>query len=281
MKGTFKGFWTQIGSRVGLLRPTTYPKRNSTGQGVFAQEALPEFLGSNSISNDRPETNVALSQYQSVNSRSWLASHRLMVSLRKSPNGFLLCYPWLMDFPGVAYLAYRILRAVPAEQLMNCDTTKERLLLRILALTLSMLESCCTRAVTAQGSFGKPRLKSEIQPNPKPMITTDPITNEQEIDGIFRPLTAGGNPAPIDGDVQWEVLDGNATLGTTVDPQGGQVQTFRSEDAPAVGISHFRGTADADLGQGFTPIVLDYELQVIAPGATSAGGSFSAPRIKT
>lgn len=108
------------------------------------------------------------------------------------------------------------------------------------------------------------------------MITRDPITNEQEIDGIFRPLTGAGNPAPVDGDIQWERLDGASELGAS--SEGGQVQTFRSQDGE--GTSHFRGTADADLGQGFVPIVLDYELVVVQPGANHAGGSFSEPRLK-
>jgi hypothetical protein len=111
------------------------------------------------------------------------------------------------------------------------------------------------------------------------MITTDPITNEQEIDGLCNPLTAGGAPAPIDGPVTWEKIDGDATLGTV--SADGKIATFRSQDAPAVGVSHFRSTADADLGQGVTPITLDYELTVIAPGAAALGGSFGAPRIKT
>lgn len=109
------------------------------------------------------------------------------------------------------------------------------------------------------------------------MITTDPITNEQEIDGIFRPLTAGGHPAPIDGPVQWEVLDGASTLGAN--SEEGQVQTFRSEDG--AGTTHFKGTADADLGSGFRPISEIYELVVIPPGAATVGGSFGTPRIKT
>lgn len=108
------------------------------------------------------------------------------------------------------------------------------------------------------------------------MITTT-ITNEQEIDGLFRPLTAGGHPAPIDGDVAWEILDGNSTLGAT--SEGGQVQTFRSEDG--TGTTHFKGTADADLGTGFQPIGQIYEVIVIPAGAAAVGASFDEPRIKT
>lgn len=155
-------------------------------------------------------------------------------------------------------------------------TWLETLLWRVIDSALRKLEEISGPQVRAVGSFGSPRLKT-IQP-PKPMITTDPITNEQEIDANFRPLTAGGNPAPVDGDVQWEKLDGDATLGATT--QGGQVQTFRSQDS-GEGTSHFRATADADLGSGVVPISLDYELVVVLPSADHAGGSFGTPRIKT
>lgn len=160
---------------------------------------------------------------------------------------------------------------------MDYQTWLERALWRIMDQCASKLaEIRQPVAVSAHGSFGQPRLKIQLQP--KPMITTDPITNEQEIDGIFRPLTGGGQPAPVDGDITWEVLDGDATLGAS--SEGGQVQTFRSQDG-GEGTSHFRGTGDADMGSGFIPITLDYELVVVQPGANHAGGSFSAPRLKT
>lgn len=108
------------------------------------------------------------------------------------------------------------------------------------------------------------------------MITTT-ITNEQEIDGLCNPLTAAGHPAQIDGPVRWEVVDGNSTLGTISDD--GKTAVLRSEDG--AGTTHFKATADADLGPGMQEISEIYEVIVTPAGAATVGGSFGEPRIKT
>ena len=109
-------------------------------------------------------------------------------------------------------------------------------------------------------------------------MITKTITNEQEIDGLCNPLTAAGHPAPIDGPVRWEVVDGNSTLGVSTDPDK-KVQPLRSEDG--VGTSHFKATVDADLGPGIQELSEIYELIVIAPNAATVGGTFGEPRLKT
>lgn len=151
---------------------------------------------------------------------------------------------------------------------MKC---REGLLWRVIELALREIERCPRPKFNA--SFGTPRLK---KPTIHPMITTT-ITNEQEIDGLCDPRTAAGNPAQVDGPVRWEVLDGNSTLGAS--SSDGKVQTFRSEDG--IGTSHFKATADADMGAGVQEISEVYEVIVTAPNAAVVGGSFGEPRVKT
>lgn len=109
-------------------------------------------------------------------------------------------------------------------------------------------------------------------------MLTQTIFNTQEIDLTLTPEISPGVPAPVDGEVQWEVLSGNSTF-TIVDPGVGLTATLRSEDG--IGVTRLKATGDADLGGGVVPISIEIELTVIGPQAQGFGGTFSAPRDKT
>lgn len=102
------------------------------------------------------------------------------------------------------------------------------------------------------------------------------INNLQEIDCTLTPEISPGVPAPIDGDIAWEVLSGNSTVTPIGD---GKVATLRSEDG--IGRTTFKATGDADMGNGVVPISVEIELDVIGPQAQSLGVSFGEPRLKT
>lgn len=164
-------------------------------------------------------------------------------------------------------------RALTKVRTVDYKTWRERLLLRMIDFAVRQLEELFPPKVTLVASFGQPRLKQKLT---HAMITRQ-INFEQEIDGLCDPRTGGGNPAPVDGPVRWEVLDGNSTLGAI--SEDGKVAVLRSEDG--LGTSHFKATADANMGAGVQEISEIYELVVVAPDAATVGGSFGEPRQKT
>lgn len=103
------------------------------------------------------------------------------------------------------------------------------------------------------------------------------IFNTQEIDLTLTPEVSPGVPAPVDGEVQWEVVTGNSTF-RIQDPGVGLTATLRSEDG--IGVTRLRATGDADMGSGFVPISIEVELTVIGPQAQGFGGTFSPARDK-
>lgn len=102
------------------------------------------------------------------------------------------------------------------------------------------------------------------------------IFNTQEIDCTLTPEISPGVPAPVDGDIAWEVLSGNSTFTVIGD---GKTATLRSEDG--IGNTIFKATGDADLGNGVVPISVEIELIVIGPQAQTLGVAFGEPRNKT
>lgn len=103
------------------------------------------------------------------------------------------------------------------------------------------------------------------------------IFNTQEIDCILTPEIEPGVPAPVDGDIVWEVLSGNSTIVGLAD--NGKTATLRSEDG--IGSTDFKATGDADLGSGVVPISVIVTLNVIGPQAQTLGVAFGDPRPKT
>lgn len=102
------------------------------------------------------------------------------------------------------------------------------------------------------------------------------IFNTQEIDCTLTPEVSLGVPAPLDGDITWEVLSGNSTVTPIGD---GKVATLRSEDG--IGQTTFKATGDADMGSGIVPISVEVVLDVIGPQAQTLGVGFGDPRLKT
>lgn len=92
------------------------------------------------------------------------------------------------------------------------------------------------------------------------------ITNEQKALAVLNPKTLAGNPGIVDGIPVWEVVSGDAQL--EVAPDG--LSAFLVSGAADVN-SVITVTADADLGEGFLPLVDTIDLAVVAASASSLG----------
>lgn len=95
------------------------------------------------------------------------------------------------------------------------------------------------------------------------MVVTS--TNEEKVLISIDPKTAQGNSAPIDGSVNAEVIDGDATI-QTVDEK-----SFYVVSGPGAGISNIKVSADADMGEGVRTIEDTIEYAVTAAEATGLG----------
>ena len=102
-----------------------------------------------------------------------------------------------------------------------------------------------------------------------PVTTTD----EQKIAIRLAPVTASGNPATLDGDVAFTVVEGDATV-EVVDGTGGL--EFYLVSGAANTVSRITATADADLGEGVREISEEFVYTV-----TGAEAAAFAPVIGT
>jgi len=84
--------------------------------------------------------------------------------------------------------------------------------------------------------------------NPHKMYSVT-SNNEEKVVISLAPVTAAGNPAPLDGMPTWAVMSGDATLEVSAD---GMSCTFISGVANV--INEVSVTADADLGEGVRTI---------------------------
>lgn len=98
------------------------------------------------------------------------------------------------------------------------------------------------------------------------------ITNEQEINVSLAPVTATGQPAPLDGAPTWEVITGESTI--VVAPDGLSAALI-SADTP--GDTQIVVKADADIGAGMVEISEAITLRVEGAKATSLGLTLGTP----
>jgi hypothetical protein len=141
----------------------------------------------------------------------------------------------------------------------------------VAALWLTPGEYLTIRAVAA------PSLRWHIGPVERKKESGVPIevsmTTEEKCRMSIQPMTAGGQPATVDGAAQWSV-EGTCTVEPIDD-----VSAWIS--AGAMGDSTVTVGVDADLGEGVVPIGDTCLVHVNNPQAASVGLSADAPVLKT
>lgn len=110
-------------------------------------------------------------------------------------------------------------------------------------------------------------------------VSTD---NEQKIKITLQPMTKGTStdgpqPAQVDGDVSYEVTEGDATV-EVVDGTGGKEAYLVSGSANTV--NRIRVSADADLGEGVATIEEEVIYTVTQAGAAGLGATVGAAEQK-
>src|SRR5262245_2781403 len=100
------------------------------------------------------------------------------------------------------------------------------------------------------------------------------LTTEEKVRLAISPMTAAGNPAPVDGAAQWSVEGA-----CTVEPIDDTSAWILASDA--MGDSTVSVGVDADLGQGVVPIGDTCLVHVNNPMAASVGLAADAPVLKT
>jgi hypothetical protein len=98
-------------------------------------------------------------------------------------------------------------------------------------------------------------------------------TNEQKVKVTANPQTEGGRPAPIDGQLNVEVVSGEGTF-EAID---GEANSFYAVSGDGVGVTEYRVFADADLGEGVVTIEDLVTLTVGGAQARSFGLSAETP----
>ena len=100
------------------------------------------------------------------------------------------------------------------------------------------------------------------------------ITNEQKVLVIVQPLTAAGNPAPVDGSAQFTVTSGTCTL-DQVDALSAYIVSGAEP-----GDSTVQMQVDADLGAGVVPVLDTVLVHVVSASAASLEVVVGAPELK-
>ena len=100
------------------------------------------------------------------------------------------------------------------------------------------------------------------------------ITREQKCRVFVEPVTAGGQPAPLDGPVQFSI-SGACTLEPIDDKS-----VFVVSPGTGVGDSVLTVQADADLGAGVVPLMDTATVHVVDPMASSLGLGVDSPVLK-
>lgn len=101
-------------------------------------------------------------------------------------------------------------------------------------------------------------------------------TNEQQVPVTATPVTAAGNPAPVDGALRVTVVSGDGTV--LQDPA--TPLAFKAVSGPSAGVTVYRVEADADQSAGEVLISDTVELTVTSEQAASFGLSAGAPEPK-
>jgi len=102
------------------------------------------------------------------------------------------------------------------------------------------------------------------------------LTDIQQVVLDIKPVTAAGNPAPVDGTPTWDLSD--QTLGTLNVAADGLSATFVTSGK--LGSAQINVTADADMGEGVKTISGMLEFEVVASEAASLGISAGTPTNK-
>ena len=100
------------------------------------------------------------------------------------------------------------------------------------------------------------------------------ITNEEQVRVTVVPKTAAGNPARIDGAVEWQSTDESVA---TVTPDGDMSAIVRSV---APGVTQIIAVFDADLGEGVRPVEMSGALEVVEAEAVIGEIVFGTPELK-
>lgn len=132
--------------------------------------------------------------------------------------------------------------------------------------------------VTMTGRPPQPSLHWHIGPvvekarNAMPQEVT--LTSEQKCRFFVTPMTPGGDPAPLDGPVQFSI-EGSCTVDPIDDTSCWVVAADNT-----VGDSILSVVADADLGAGVVQIMDSATIHVTNPMASSLGLGADAPVLK-
>lgn len=102
------------------------------------------------------------------------------------------------------------------------------------------------------------------------------ITNEQKIKITARPQTAAGNPAPVDGNVEGNVISGDCT----VESVPGDPLSIYIVSGENPGDSTVLVEVDADIGEGVVLIQDTVTARVIGAMAVNMGLVASTPEVK-
>jgi hypothetical protein len=141
----------------------------------------------------------------------------------------------------------------------------------VAALWLTPGEYLTIRAVAA------PSLRWHIGPVERKKESGVPIevsmTTEEKCRMSIQPMTAGGQPATVDGAAQWSV-EGTCTVEPLDDVSAWIIAGAMGDSTVTVGV-------DADLGEGVVPIGDTCLVHVNNPQAASVGLSADVPVLKT
>src|SRR5262245_51794295 len=100
------------------------------------------------------------------------------------------------------------------------------------------------------------------------------LSTEQKVMVMIQPLTAAGNPAPVDGAAQFTVTSGTCTIA----PVDALTAYVLSGDAP--GDSLVTMNCDADLGAGVVPVTDTLMVHVTSATAESLQVAVGNPELK-
>jgi hypothetical protein len=105
------------------------------------------------------------------------------------------------------------------------------------------------------------------------MPSTVTMTNEEKTRVTVQPMTAAGNPAPVDGAATWTVTAGTCTT-QPIDATSAYVVSGDPGDS-TVSVH-----VDADLGAGVVPVVDTIAVHVTSATAESLTITVGAPELK-
>jgi hypothetical protein len=112
----------------------------------------------------------------------------------------------------------------------------------------------------------------EIRKDIKEMILQD----IQKVTLSITPVDAAGNPAKVDGAPVWESTD---TTVVSLEVATDGLSAVATAVGP-LGTAQVSVTADADLGQGITPLIGTLDIEVVASAAVSLNVTAGTPESK-